>query len=93
MPGSTTYARARFQKPSSFAVSANDTSRASPGASVTRRKPLSAQRGRATVKMSSRRYICTTSSPATVPVFVTRTVTTFPFSTGFDTSNVVYESP
>jgi len=43
----------------------------SPGASVMRWKPFSSFTGRVTLLMTSRMYSCTTSSPATGPVFVT----------------------
>ncbi len=47
--------------------------RFSPGWSVIRAKPLSSFTGRVIELTKSRTYICTTSSPAREPVFVTST--------------------
>ena len=74
-PGSTTSRMSMFQKASDSRVIGSSTVFVSPGSSTTFRKPLSSFTGRVTELTRSRMYICTTSVPARLPVFVTVAVT------------------
>jgi hypothetical protein len=79
----------------------NVTSTAWPGSSDTRANPVSSFNGRATRATTSRRYNCTTSSPARSPVFCTRTVAVNSPSLAISavlsrrspTSKLVYDAP
>jgi hypothetical protein len=75
LPGSTTKSLVVFQKPSASWPSVKLTVFVSPGFSVTRSNPFSSLTGRVTELTTSRRYSCTTSSPARPPVLVTSTLT------------------
>src|SRR5260370_13410969 len=75
VPGSTTRCISRFKNDSSSGPSVNSTVLVSPALSVIRRKPRSSLIGRVTELISSRMYIWTTSSPATLLALVTSTET------------------
>ncbi len=96
-PGSTTRFISRPTSDNASGPSVNVTVRVSPGSSVTRSNPASSFGGRVTELTTSWIYICTTSSPRRLPVFLIVTVTVADWpdviddgdTAGRPTSNVV----
>ena len=75
-PGSQTYSISIFQKDKASRSISKLTVRLSPGSSLIYSNPLSSRIGRDEDATTSRIYICTTSLPAFLPVFVTTTLAT-----------------